>query len=136
MFWTLVWIVHSIIHNKTTNKSFNYIKKNINIHLGIKLYFSYIYCNVIALISLKKNTSNVYVWGVFFIFYFFVLNNYRIALMINFFLTKIKMHFRFFNLGFLKIISWNQECSSLFKIKKSGWYVRSTRWQRWDASIL
>lgn len=51
----LVWTVHSIIHNKTTNKSFNYIK-NINIHLEIKLYFSYIYCNVIALISLKKKT--------------------------------------------------------------------------------
>jgi hypothetical protein len=53
----------------------------------------------------KKNTSNVLV--VFLDFHiFFIQCNYCITPRVNFFLPEVKGYFRFFNLGFLRIILW------------------------------
>jgi len=44
---------------------------------------------------------------------------------VNFFLSKVKGYFRFFNLDFLGIILWGQGCSglSIIEKQKSGWRV-------------
>lgn len=54
----------------------------------------------------------------FSIFIFLVWCNYCITSSINFFLHKIKRHFRFSNVGFLGIISWGQGYYDLSIIKK------------------
>lgn len=56
----------------------------------------------------------------FFCFYIFVQCNYHITSRVNFFLSKIKMYFRFFNLGFLKIILRGQGYFGFSIIKKKN----------------
>jgi len=61
-------------------------------------------------------------------FHIFVQCNHITTPRVNFFLPMVKGYFRFFTLGFLRIISWGQGCSGLSIIKKVVGACDVSRW--------